>query len=62
MRDKQKTRAEKPAKKRLLDPNGPRVDVTATGGEFAGRHPTESEPGIVHPGGAPQATGQTTHE
>jgi hypothetical protein len=41
-------------RKRLLDPNQPRLNVTDTGGEYAGRHPTpdESGPDIVQPGGA----------
>jgi hypothetical protein len=48
------------AKKPLLDPNQPREDVTETGGEYAGKHPTESNPDIVKPGTGGQATGQTT--
>jgi hypothetical protein len=49
-------------KKPLLDPKQPREDVTETGGEYAGRYPNESSPGIVSPGTHVQADGQTTHE
>lgn len=40
--------------KPLLDPKQPRITVTDTGGNYAGRHPTpeESGPEIVQPGGA----------
>ena len=60
--DKQKNseKESQPPKKRLLDPDQPREDVTETGGEYAGRHPTESSPDIVKPGTGAQATGQTT--
>ncbi|MGH6888959.1 MAG: hypothetical protein ACREHF_07155 [Rhizomicrobium sp.] len=39
--------------KRLLDPDQPRITVTNSGGEYAGRHPTPDEdgPDIVQPGG-----------
>jgi hypothetical protein len=41
-------------RKNLLDPEQPRITVTDTGGEYAGRHPTPDEegPDIVQPGGA----------
>ena len=62
MADKRKT--ETPKRKPLLDPNGPRVNVTDTGGEYAGRRPESQQegPGIVHPGAGGEAAGQTTHE
>jgi hypothetical protein len=54
---------ESPKKKKpLLDPNQPREDVTETGGEYAGKYPTDSGPGIITPGTGVQADGQTTHE
>ncbi|HEX4159773.1 MAG TPA: hypothetical protein VHY79_15005 [Rhizomicrobium sp.] len=59
-----KEKQTEPAKKikPLLDPNQPREDVTETGGEYAGRYPTDNGPGIVSPGTHVQADGQTTHE
>lgn len=59
---KKKTETEKPKKKLLLDPNQPREDVTETGGEYAGRYPTDGGPGIASPGTHVQADGQTPHE
>ncbi|HEY3779370.1 MAG TPA: hypothetical protein VGL35_15060 [Rhizomicrobium sp.] len=52
---------EKKKRKSLLDPNKPRITVTNTGGEYAGRHPTPDEggPDIVQPGGA-TTTNETT--
>lgn len=61
MQNEKRTETEK-KKKPLLDPNQPREDVTETGGEYAGKYPTDRGPGIVNPGPGTQADGQTTHE
>lgn len=61
---KMKMETESGKKKKMLDPHAPRVNVTDTGGEYAGGHPEPDErgPDIVHPGPDTQAPGQTTHE
>ncbi len=61
MHNEKRTEPEK-KRKPLLDPNQPREDVTETGGEYAGKYPTDSGPDIVKPGTGTQAEGQTTHE
>jgi hypothetical protein len=61
MPSEKQTEAEKKIKP-LLDPNQPREDVTETGGNYAGRYPTDSGPGIASPDTRVQADGQTTHE
>jgi hypothetical protein len=61
MNKEKQTEAEK-KRKPLLDPNQPREDVTETGGNYAGRYPTDGGPGLASPDAHVQADGQTTHE